>query len=431
MIANWEIEKKEGSHPQNGTFLSFFWIGFIIYNLGYVSATTQEVSYVVGNAVQVIGLVLFVPSAFFLINLNLKNNYLRILFPIYLLWVVGVLIRGIQFDYLTIKQLLFDPETGVFLYLIPVVILIPMTPRFLKTVFSVIIVLGFFYLIYDLIFIQRLINPENNMRSQAIIERFTQYLSLTCGFFLITHIYHHKRLNLFALFIMSLTFILAVIRARRGLMFMSMSMLLAAMLFYQIKNKTNVVNIVLSFFLVVIFMFAAIKIYENNRETTFGLITQRFGQHTRSAVEQYFYQDLSMKDWIIGKGFNGQYFCPGVSEGVGRVSIYRKVIETGYLQVILNGGLINLILLILIAVPAIIKGIFHSKNLLSKAAGTWIFLFLLFMYPGVMTIFSLYYILVWICIGICYSSDFLNLSDEEIINGIANVQDRKPIKHIS
>jgi hypothetical protein len=36
------------------------------------------------------------------------------------------------------------------------------------------------------------------------------------------------------------------------------------------------------------------------------------------------------------------------------------------------------------------------------------------MYPGSMTVFSLYYILVWISVGICYSKTLLNLTDEEI-----------------
>ena len=70
--------------------------------------------------------------------------------------------------------------------------------------------------------------------------------------------------------------------------------------------------------------------------------------------------------------------------------------------------------MLLIVIPSIIKGIFYSKNTLAKAVGCWIFLFLLYMYPGSMTVFSLYYILVWISVGICYSKTLLNLTDEEI-----------------
>lgn len=419
MITSWDNEIKNGTDPTREIMVKFFWIGFIIYTLGYVTSTTEAISYVAGNFIQVIGLMCFFPSFLFLISWRLENKYLSVLFLIYIVWIIGVLLRGIKFDYETIKQLLFDPDGGMFLYLVPLFLLVPLTPSFLKKVFYVIVVLGVIYVIYDLIFIKKLLYSGENMRSQAIVERFTQFLSLSCGFLLITNGYHRRKINLFALFVMGLTFVFAVIRARRGLMFMSLSMMMVAMVFYQISNKTKIGNIVLSFFFVLIVAYGSIKLYENNSKTTFSLITQRIGQQTRNEVEHYFYRDLTTKEWIIGKGFDGMYFCPGVDEGPGRVSIYRKVIETGYLQVILNGGLLSLILLLLILIPAIIKGIFFSKNTLAKAAGSWIFLFLLYMYPASLTIFSLYYILVWVSTGICYSSHLMNMTDEEIARGLS------------
>jgi hypothetical protein len=414
MVSSWHNEIKNGTDPTREIMVKLLWIGFIIYTLGYVTSTAEAISYVAGNFIQVIGLMCFVPSFVYLLSWKLENKYLSVLLLIYILWIIVVLLRGIKFDYDTIKQLLFDPDGGIFLYLIPLFLLIPLTPSFLKKVFFVILVLGVIYVIYDIVFIKNLIYAGDNMRSQAIIERFTQFLSLPCGYLIITSIYHRKKISLFALFVMALTFLLAVIRARRGLMFMSLSMMIVAMVFYQINNKAKVVNIVLSFFFVLIVAFGSIKLYENNSKTTFSLITERIGQQTRKEVEHYFYRDLTTKDWIIGKGFNGKYFCPGVNEGPGRISIYRTVIETGYLQIILNGGLISLIIMLLIVIPSIIKGIFYSKNTLAKAAGCWIFLFLLYMYPGSMTVFSLYYILVWISVGICYSKTLLNLTDEEI-----------------
>jgi hypothetical protein len=161
---------------------------------------------------------------------------------------------------------------------------------------------------------------------------------------------------------------------------------------------------------------AAVKIYNENRKDTFGLITERIGKETRSAVENYFYKDLKSKDWIIGKGINGQYFCPGVTEDVGYISIYRSVIETGYLQIILNGGIVSLVLLLLIMIPAIVKGFIYSKNLLSKAAAAWIVLFFLYEYPGVPSIFSFNYILVWISLGICYSKDISQIPEDKMIS---------------
>jgi hypothetical protein len=121
---------------------------------------------------------------------------------------------------------------------------------------------------------------------------------------------------------------------------------------------------------------------------------------------------MNTQDWIIGKGMNGKYFCPGID--VNDRTGYRRIIETDYLNIILKGGIISLGLLILILVPAIIKGLFYSKNLLSKAAAFWIFLWLIDLYPASVNAFSLNNLLVWLSIGICYSKTIRNISESGI-----------------
>jgi hypothetical protein len=125
-------------------------------------------------------------------------------------------------------------------------------------------------------------------------------------------------------------------------------------------------------------------------------------------------------DWIIGKGINGQYYCPGVELGQGRVSIFRRGIETDYLTIILKGGIVSLGLMLLIILPAIVKGFFKSKNLLAKASATWIFLYLVSLYPAPVTTFTLNYLIVWISIGLCYSQKFRNLTDDDLIGYFSN-----------
>lgn len=401
--------------------MNLFWLGFIVYIASFVISTSDEVNYVICNIFQITGLLLMVPSAVLLMSLKIENTYLKAVFFVYILWLLSVVVRGIQFDYESIKQLLFDPSSGLFLYLVPLVILIPVNSSLIKRLFTTIAALCIIYLLYDLIFIRQLLYPYENMRSQAMFEYFTQHLSLPGGFFLLTYIYHSKKNNLLILFTLAVTFVLAVIRARRGLMLMSFSMLFFAFFIYQYENKTRVVNIIVSLFFVIIVTYGVVRIYSENRKDTFSLITERIGQQTRMEVEQYFYRDLKTKDWIIGKGMNGEYFCPGVNEGEGRITIYRKVIETGFLQIILKGGVISLGLLALIAIPAIFKGLFNSRNILSKAAGIWVLLLFFFLYPATPTMFSLHYIIVWISIGICYSDRLRNLTDLEILNALKPV----------
>ncbi len=395
--------------------VNLFWLGIIMYMTAYTIASTDTVNWIVCNLIQMIGLLLFIPSAIYLVQFEIEDNYLRIIFYLYCVWFTGVILRGIRFDYVSIKVMLFDPNFSIFLYIVPLVMLFPRTIYFYKRTFYTIVALGVFYILYDLMYLKYLLHAAgDNSTSMGIVEHFSQNLSLSCGFLLLTFVYHSRKQNLFAFFVLILTFLLAVIRARRGLIFMSFSMLFFSYYIYQFANKTKIVNIVFSFFVIIIISYVAVKIYELNKKDSFRLITERIGQQTRSEVEQYFYRDMSTKDWIIGKGISGKYFCPGVIEGVGGISIYRNIIETGYLQVILNTGILGLGLILLIAIPAIIKGLFYSNNILSKAAGIWIFLFLIYMYPGTITRFSMHYILIWICIGICYSKDIRSLSESDL-----------------
>lgn len=409
---------------KNNLAQNLFWLGFIVYITSYAASSSNQFNYVLINVLQIIGLGLLIPSAAALIQFKIENGYLRIIFIIFLFWTMLVIIRGLKFDYDFVKMMLFSPGRGLFLHLVPLILLFPKQISFYKKMVNVLLILGVFFLIFSLIFIRDIINPTNYYHSQGIVENFSQHLSLSLGFVLLTFVYYSKSRNLFSLFVITMTFLFAVLRARRGLMFLSFTMLFFSYLVYQYANKTKIINVVISGFFILIVFYTSLNVYEKNRKDTFSLINERIGDDTRSEVEQYFIRDFEPKDWIIGRGLDGQYFCPGVFDGE-RVSVYRGVIETGFLQIILHGGIIHLLLLLLITIPALLKGLFHSKNLFSRAAGIWIVLFFLYAYPGDPTIFSMNYILVWISVGICYSEKIRSMSDVDIFKIIKNDQNNK------
>lgn len=396
-------------------WLNIFWPGLLIYIAGFALSITDQVNHRITVLIEITGLIMFLPAVSFLIGSKIKNLYLRVFFFIYCFWSISLLIRGFEFDYYRITFMLFYPNYGFLVYFIPFVLLIPNDALYLKKAFNAITIFSILYLLFVIAFLDVLLAPfMGNMHSQLVVENFSNHLSLSCGFLLFTYIYHSKKQNLFALFILFLTFLLAAIRARRGMMFMSFSMLIVTYVIYQYANKTKIINIVLSLFLVSTISYVATNIYLKNRNDTFGLITQRFSDDSRTLVETYFFKGMTTKDWIIGKGYNGQYYCPMWDETTGIPSIYRDVIETGYLQTILNGGVVSLGLFLLIAIPAIFKGLFYSRNILSKAAAIWIFLFLVYNYPATPTAFSLFYILVWISIGICYSDELRSMPEDTL-----------------
>ena len=196
-------------------------------------------------------------------------------------------------------------------------------------------------------------------------------------------------------------------------MFSSMSILVLSYIVFYFTNRGKVIKTIMSIFLVLSLGMYGAYVYSLQKSGVFSLLTSRLHEDTRSGVIRSFYADMSTKDWLIGRGVNGQYFCPGIDEG-DRITVYRSVIESGHLQIVLKGGLISLVLFLCISVPAIIKGLFYSKNILSKAAAIWIFWYFINLYTATSTVFNLNYLLVWISIGICYKSGIRKKTDNEI-----------------
>lgn len=387
-----------------------FWLGFALYTIGFVLTVTDLSHNKIWQILQYLGLGIFLSSTIGLLRNNLDNLYLKLVFTIYLLWIVGVIVRGFIFEKSFILSTILNPFDGIFLYLAPLIILFPRTPNFLKSVFSTISVLNVSYIIFCLVFIKTIINPDLSDKSaQAAIEYSSKALSIPAGFLLITYSYHSDRRKTIAIIGLILTLLLAIIRARRGLVFMAVFPLVMALYFYLTSaqkqfNLLFVRLIIVLFFSV--FLYFYINSFQNENYGIFGSLLLRAGEDTRSEVVLYFIQDMTPKDWIIGKGMNGQYFCP--TDG----GLYRYGIETDYLNIILKGGIISLGLMLLILLPAVYKGLFKSNNILTKAAGVWILFYLLCLYPSPNTKFTLNYLLVWISVGMCYSKNVRNLSDD-------------------
>jgi hypothetical protein len=364
--------------------------------------------------VQLLGMIIFLIPAIHLIRFRIQNKYLRNIYAVYCGWLFYLIVKGFMFT----KEYLFsttvDAYSGIFLYLAPLILLFPKDLIYLKKVIKVILILSVIYIICAIIFMKPLLSSESE-NGQTIVEYFSKILSIPSGFILLAIPYHMDKRKLWSLwgklwvlFIVILTFLLAAIRARRGLMFMAADILLFA---YIIYNYTYKSSLFFRFFplLIIFFVFVyEVREFSVKSPGAFSLISKRLNENSRSAVEQFFYLDMNKKEWILGKGINGVYYCPTGATEDG----FRGVIETDYLQIILKGGIVSLCLLLVIAIPAVFLGLFYSKNILSKAAASWILLWMLALYPATVTTFSLNYLLVWISIGICYSNKIRNMPEK-------------------
>jgi hypothetical protein len=157
--------------------------------------------------------------------------------------------------------------------------------------------------------------------------------------------------------------------------------------------------------------------FDDARELFFNKMESRISEDTRSELFRMFFKDLN-DHLAIGKGMNSTYYFPLWNEEIDGVVYgavqYRNLIENGYLQLLLTGGLVHIILFLLVLVPAAIKGIFMSSNQFVKACGILVLLRLIDMlFYGLPTL-SLWYILVWISVGVCYKTSIRNMTNDEI-----------------
>ena len=387
--------------------LTFFYFGFIFYTISYVIYTTEVINLKFCQLLQLIGLIILLLSSISLITFRVKNGYLKIVYSVYCCWLITILLRGFIFKYDFIKPMLFDPANGMLLYFVPLFLLFPQKLMAYKRTFDAIIVLGILMIVYDLVFFKRLL--DRSMETQEFIEYSAKLLSLPCGFLLLTYKYHSRKRIILATVIMVFTLLFSIYKARRGLSLISLSILMAYFFIYLFYTKYKFLALYLFILSILLALFIASNTYKLGKKGLFSFIAQRGEEDTRTGVELYFYNDMQPKDWIIGKGINGQYYCPDID--LDQLTNYRSLIETGYLQIILKGGLIRLALYLFITIPAIFLGFFKSNNLLSKAAAIWILISLLSLYPATVNAFNLKYLLVWMSVGICFTKNIRELPD--------------------
>ncbi len=395
--------------------LTNFWIGFTVYTAFFALSTTTTVSYIVCQVFQLVGIVLFIPAAIKIMSWKFTNEYLQNVFAIYCVWQLTVIARGFHFDYSSVKVLLFDAQSGLFLYLAPLILLFPKNLLYYKKIVFVIIALGLLFLLYDVAFIGNITNLDyENNNTKFTYESFVKMLSVPSGIILLTFVYQKKKVSFIAFVVIIVSILFAVYRARRGLIIMTLTPLIVSYILYLYSQKKNFLIALVPFLLIFLVVNFAGNTFDKNTPKIFNLISERGTQDTRTGVEMCFYKDMTAVDWVIGKGINGKYYCPDIDLGV--KTDYRSTIETDYLNIILKGGIVSLALVLLIAIPAFIKGLFYSMNILSKAAGIWILLWLMELYPANVTTFSLHYLLLWISIGICYSNVISEASDNELVS---------------
>lgn len=287
------------------------------------------------------------------------------------------------------------------------VLLIPQLPMF-KSFLRVIEALSWIGIVMVILSFWKF---TDNGNMQFLCEGFT----LGAGLVIMTQRYHERRLNILCYTVLVLGFLTATIHARRNLMLTSGCYLMvgAVQLMFGSVVKSSGNRFVITMTCIFTLLCCA-GFYMQNDRGMFAKITSRFSDNTREYVYLHYAADFGMHpgDLVTGRSMMGTYECPGV-EGESGNDGQRGVVECGYLNNILKGGFIYLLLYVTIMVIAARKG-FKAANILGKA-GAWMLVFQLIdmVYFGIHS-FNLKSYMLWMVVALCLNNELMQKSDDEI-----------------
>ncbi len=253
-----------------------------------------------------------------------------------------------------------------------------------------------------------LLDLWNNGFNQDVVETFI----VAAVFLFLTNKYQQPRTLLGAVVCLLLGFLMCTLTARRNMMLTIALYLMVGSCSYvfgnKIKSLENRIVIIASAGL---FLVAAVYVFLADSSGAFSLIAARASENTRDGVFLGFALDVdTWQDWLWGRGLFGTYYCPGVDDADAE---YRTVIECGYLQCILKGGCIYLLLYLATLITALVRG-FRSHNQLCHAAA-WILLIQIFdMFPFGIHAFNTKTFLIWTAAALCFSRELCDKTDAEI-----------------
>lgn len=394
----------------NKNLNSYFILGICMFCFftAIIGLRTNEALNKIYELFQIIGL-LFVAISLRNFSISFENEYFKVVFYSFILWSILIIVNGMTIDYNSMKKFILGQGIKYFL---PFAIFIPQKLNYFKKLFLGITLLGILFLIISF-FNASIITTiyDSNVDQKFAFEILAWELAIPSGLILFTYSYHNKKINLFAFIVLILVLLISIYTGRRAYIFLSAIEIIFFFLIYFIETKNKYLIVLSSIFSIITIVTLGSMTINKSIQTRFlGKLQERSMEDTRSTLELALMSQLTNKEWLIGKGINGKYNFSQNLETTDEAG-NRDMIEGQILDGILKGGIIYIVLLLLIIVPATIKNLFFSKNLLSKAFGFWLLIFLLSLYPVNYIKFNLTYLMVWIGVAIGYSKSTRMIPD--------------------
>lgn len=229
-------------------------------------------------------------------------------------------------------------------------------------------------------------------------------LPFISAFLLGLSIYFNKKQRNINIIIWAIYFILMMLNARRNASFTLLLYAVIAYIFTSLSSiKKNVAKTVIVYLFSILIGLILLINFDSLASGVFNNMANRANEDTRSGVEEIFFADFSkapVSDWIFGRGMDGGYYQLTRNEETEEVTDCRRGIETGYLNMILKGGIIYDATIILIMLLAIKRG-FTKHNSINKYISIILLTYFIDLYTtNPVCTFSVRSILFWFCINI-------------------------------
>lgn len=346
------------------------------------------------------------------------TNSMGVVFNLFLIYTIFIIIRPILFQGDSVIEMItsFFDQYYWMAFLIPFVVFLGEININLNTIYKFIIIyvcIGFFLIALNF---QEIINPPLDLSS---ITMYVKYISLintpkdilfAASLILLTYPFVSSKYKKIGIAAMITGLLLVTVAARRSGVFMFVVMFVFS--FYMLVYKSGKIHKSLRLLFLISLIVVLVLIVLMYADSIFSIFFQRLDVDSRSGVEEMFFADFKGKtlDWMFGRGVNGTYYSPGVEDVDNRRSI-----ETGYLFLILKGGIVYLSMYIYILLKAAYTGFFRTNNRLTQGMALYIVAHILFLYPFGVPSFSFEYIILWVCVLYCMSISWRLKTDDEII----------------
>lgn len=348
-------------------------------------------------------------------SLNNIDRSSRLLIFILIVYSLSIVLRG--FPNMQNHQIspigYFTHALFITPYFLPFIAIYTFSARNIKTLLKVSNILAIIFIIYAIICWKDILQLNsiglahftNKVGEEYNSSIFTFYAELTslCAPFVIFLIqdYIPKKYHKIATINIVIAFIIAVIAGRRTSTF-TIGLVFIAYYFLIYKKKTS------GTIKILFITFTAIIILYNSGLLDFFI--SKIDNESRLGVEESFIADMDYTSWIIGRGALGSYFDIGFTYS----NPYRTEIETGYLYLILKGGIIYLIIYVTVLLRAFYLGYFKSNNTFTKAFACLALICCIELIPFGVPMLNIKFFSLWLGVGICLNKRIRALSNEDI-----------------